>query len=181
VSKNTKWMCRMAVAGALAAGAAAVVLPQGSAEAQGLRAQIFLTQAKVPKTTSERGLIQFARAHQARRVQETRDEKPTDRKWLASLVTAFNQSPNDLEFTVNFYDLDKGERRFVDSMSVFTADRSQRTYVSKLKMERPKFKPNHKHELVVLVRRREVGKLQFELVGEEKRNTGEVSFSPDET
>jgi hypothetical protein len=181
VSKNAKWMPTLALVGALSAATAALVVPQSNALAQGLRAQVLLTQARVPRKTSERGLLQFARSHRAVRLRETKDEKVTDRKWLANLVTSFNRSPNDLEFTVNFYDIDGGKRKFVDSMSVFTSDRQQKTYVSKLKLERPKFTPNHKHELVVLVRRREVGKARFEPVGERKRNTGVVDFSADES
>jgi hypothetical protein len=181
VSNFAKWMSKVALVGALGAGLAAVVVPDGPAEAQGLKAQVFLTQAKVPAKTSERGLLQFARKHRTLSLRETRDAKVTDRMWLARLVTAFNKPPNDLEFTVNFYNVEGGKQKFVDSMSIFTSDRSQKTYVSKLKLERPKFKPNEKHELVVLVRRREAGKARFNLVGERKRNTGEVSFGADET
>lgn len=177
----SKWMPKLAIAGALAAVAALVTLPTAPVEAGGLRARVLLTQAKIPRRTSERGLIRFARGHLARTLRETRDEKLTDRKWLANLVTSFNASPNDLEFSVVFNDIEGGKHKFVDSMSVFTSDRSQRTYVSKVKLERPKFEPNHKYELVVVVKRHEVGNFRFRTSGEEKRNTGVVSFGDDET
>lgn len=179
--KNSKWMTKLAIVGALSAATAAVTLPGAPAEAAGLRARVYLTQARVPRRTSERGLVRFARGHLSRRLRETTDKDLNDRKWLANMVTAFNRSPNDLEFTVLIYDIDGNDRDFVDSMNIFTADRDQKTFVSKLKLERPKFKPNHKHELVVTVRRREVGKFRFWTKGEEKRNTGVVSFSEDET
>lgn len=170
-------MSGLALMGALAAALAAITLPAVPAEAGMLRARVALTQARIPKKTSARGLFRFARGHMARQLRETRDKKLTDRKWLANLVTSFNQSPNDLEFNVVFNDIEGGKRRFVDSMSVFTSDRTQKTYVSKVKLERPKFEPNHRYELVVTVRRKEAGKFRFRTRGEEKRNSGVVDFS----
>ncbi|MFW6051000.1 MAG: hypothetical protein ACODAU_07490 [Myxococcota bacterium] len=179
--RSWSWIPKLAILGAITAGVAVLSPPTTPAEALGLRAHVLLTQAKVPRRTSEHGLIRFARSHLARTLRETRDEKLTDRKWLANLVTAFNASPNDLEFNVVFNDIEGGKKRFVDSMSVFTSNRDQKTYVSKVKLERPQFEPNHRYELVVTVRRREVGRFRFRTAGEEKRNTGVVSFDDDES
>jgi hypothetical protein len=155
----------------------------GSADAQRgrLRAQVYLVQAQIPRGMSERALIGFARSHHARRLMETTDSPLAQRKWLADLVISFTQPPGDLEFHVLFYDVTDGGRRFVDDMSTYVNDRTQKTYVQRIRLDRPKFKPNRRMELVVTVRREEVARLNFEMVGEEERRTGVVSFSDAET
>jgi len=146
-----------------------------------LRAQIYLTQAQIPRNLSERALIGFARGHNARRLQETTSEAIPQRKWLGDLVIAFAAPPGDLEFHVLFYDLTDGARRFVDDMSTYVNDRTQRTYVQRIRLERPKFKPNRRMELVVTVRREEVGRATFDMEGAEVQRSGTVSFSDDDT
>lgn len=162
-------------------GAAAIVLPGSGADAQrGLRAQIYLTQARIPGNVSEQGLLSFARRTRQPRLQESDDSSIRDRKWLANMVVAFNRPVGDLEFHVLFYDVHDGPRRFVEDMSTFVSDRDQKTFVQRVRLERPRFRPNRNMELVVTVRRQEVGRLSFGLVGEEIRRTGEVDFSEDE-
>lgn len=146
-----------------------------------LRAQIYLTQAQIPRNLSERALIGFARGHNARRLQETTSEAIPQRKWLGDLVIAFAAPPGDLEFHVLFYDLTDGARRFVDDMSTYVNDRTQRTYVQRIRLERPKFRPNRRMELVVTVRREEVGRATFDMEGAEVQRSGTVSFSDDDT
>lgn len=145
-----------------------------------LRAQIYLTQAQIPRNLSERALIGFARGHAARNMNETTSEAIPQRKWLGDLVIAFNAPPGDLEFHVLFYDLTDGARRFVDDMSTYVNDRSQRTYVQRVRLDRPKFKPNRRMELVVTVRREEVGRATFNMIGAEVQRSGTVSFGPDD-
>lgn len=163
---------------------AALVLITGlnvnPAEAGGLKAKVFLTQAKIPKKISEKGLIGFARSHRAKLLRETQDAKLKDRQWNASLVIAFNAPPNDLEYQVLFYDVHDGPRRLVEDMSTFVNDRSQRTYLQKIALKRPRFKPNRNMELVVVVRRQEVSRLAFGVVGQEVKRSGTVNFSDDE-
>ncbi len=58
-----------------------------------LRAQIYLTQAQIPRNLSERALIGFARGHNARQLHETTSEPIPQRKWLGDLVVAFAAPP----------------------------------------------------------------------------------------
>jgi hypothetical protein len=61
-------------------------------------------------------------------------------------------------------------------MSTFIDDRKQKVFLSRIKLPRPRFKPNRRMELVVTVRRVEVGSLKFITDGEEVRRSGVVSF-----
>ena len=165
---------------AAAVCALAILWPQMEAQAQRLRVQVFLTQARIPGGLSERGLLGFARGHRAARLQESSEEDLNERRWHANAVFSFNRPPGDLEFHALFYDIHDGARNFVREMSVFVSDRTQRTVLHRLTLPRPTFRPNRRMEMVVTVRREEVGTLRFELAGEEVRHSGRVDFSDDE-
>ena len=175
----------LALAGALALvgalfAAAGPLARTVTAQRRG-RAQVYLVQAQIPRNLSERALLGFARGRNVRRLMETTSEPIPQRKWLGDLVIAFNGPPGDLEFHVLFYDLTDGARRFVDDMSTYVNDRTQKTYVQRIRLERPKFKPNRRMELVVTVRREEVARASFDTIGEEVQRSGTVSFSDDDT
>jgi hypothetical protein len=145
-------------------------------EAGSLKANVFLTQNKIPNGLTEKGLIGFARSHSSGRLRESSEEKLEERKFMAEMITQFTAPPGDLEFHVLFYDIHDGERKFIEDMSTYIQDKKQRVYVQRVKLPRPRFKPNRRMELVVTVKRTEVGKLKFITDGEEKRNSGVVSF-----
>lgn len=149
------------------------------AQAKRLKAKIYLTQAKIPRKLSERGLIGFARKHRAKRLRETTAKELDKRKWRGSMVVSFNAPVGDTEFSVLFYDVE-GAPRLVEDMSTFVSDRKQKTFVQKFSLPRPRFKPNRNMELVVTVRRQEVGRYKFGVLGEAKRHSGVVSFGDNE-
>ena len=155
----------------------AILWPHLTAEAQRVRCQIHVTQARIPGNLSERGLIGFARRHRAARLRETAEEDLNERKWLANAVFAFNRPPGDLEFHALFYDVTDGARQFVREMSVFTSDRAQRTVLHRIRLPRPTFQPNRRLEMVVTLRRQEVGRTRFIVDGEEIQHSGQVDFS----
>jgi len=167
---------RLAIcAAAVSALLLAVLLPV-TVEAGSLKANVFLTQNKIPAKLTEKGLLGFVKSHKAARLRETSEEKLEERKFTAEMVTQFNAPPGDLEFHVLFYDIHDGARQFVEDMATFIDDRKQKVYVQRIKLPRPRFKPNRRMELVVVVKRAEVGSLKFITDGEEKRNSGTVSF-----
>ncbi|MEY4582711.1 MAG: hypothetical protein RL701_7414 [Pseudomonadota bacterium] len=151
------------------------------AEAGGLKAQVYVTQAKIPGGLSEKGLLGFAQGNSQKLVRETTDAEIKKRKWKANLVVSFNKPVDDMEFTVLFYDIQDGPRRFVEDMSTMVSDRKQKTFVQPMTLSRPTFKPNRQMELVVTVKREEVARLKFGMIGEEIKRSGEVSFGDDET
>ncbi|MBW1830699.1 MAG: hypothetical protein DRH23_15635 [Deltaproteobacteria bacterium] len=169
------------VATTLAAIVSSVTPWQGADAAQGLKARIYLTQKGVPRSLSESGVIRFAQSHKATRLRETSDVPVEDRQWRATLVANFNRPVGDSEFEVLFYDIQTAERRFIaPTMTVFLSDRNQRTIVHKLRLNRPQFEPNRRLEMVVTVRRQEVGRYRFQILGDRVQHSGEVTFSDDE-
>ena len=150
-------------------------------EAGGLKANLYIMQAKIPSGMSEKGLLGFARGNSMKLLHETTDAEIKQRKWKANLVVNFTKPVDDMEFTVLFYDVQDGPRRFVEDMSTMVNNRNEKTFVQPVTLSRPTFKPNRQMELVVTVKREEVGKLKFGVLGEEIKRSGEVSFSDAET
>ena len=152
----------------------------GNAEAGRLKAKIYITQAKIPRKLTEKGLIRFARSHNTKRMRETTGKELKKRKWKGNMVVAFNAPVGDTEFSVLFYDVHSGAPRMVEDMSTFVSDRKQRTFVQRISLPRPRFKPNRNMEVVVTGRRQEVGRAKFGVVGQQIRRSGVVSFSDNE-
>ena len=173
---------RLALAAAIVASIAASVSPWQDADASaGLRAKIYLTQKGVPRSLSESGVLRFARVNKATRLRETTDAPVKERQWKATLVASFNRPVGDSEFEVLFYDIQTAERKFTaPAMTVFLIDKNQRTIVHKLRVKRPQFEPNRRLEMVVTVRRQEVGRYRFQILGDRVQNSGEVTFTDDE-
>lgn len=147
----------------------------------GLKAQLYLTQAKIPTGLTEKGLLGFARNNSQKFLRETTDEEVKKRKWKANLVVSFTRPPDDMEFQVLFYDIQDGPRRFIEDMSTMITKRQEKTFVNPITLSRPSFKPNRQLELVVTVKRQDVGSLKFAVQGEEIKRSGQVSFSDEET
>lgn len=146
-----------------------------------LRATIYVTQASIPRGLSEKALIGFARGHASRQLNESSEPQIENRHWLANMVASFSAPPGDLEYHALFYDMTDGTRNFVDDMAIYVHDRDQRTYVQRLNLGRPRFRPNRRYQLVITVRQQEVGNTQFDTRGEEPRRSGQVDFSVEDT
>jgi hypothetical protein len=169
------------VAAVLAAVLSSVPSWQDADAASGLRARIFLTQKGIPRSLSETSVIRFAAGNKATRLRENTDAPIEDRQWRANLVVNFNRPVGDSEFEVLFYDIQTSERKFIaPAMTVFVNDRNQRTIVHKLRLKRPQFEPNRRLEMVVTVRRQEVGRYRFQILGDRVQHSGEVTFTDDE-
>jgi len=164
-----------------ALGFTGVISPASLTEAQGgLSARVYLVQQRIPRGLNEQGLIRFARGHNARRLNETTSEEIRHRKWNADMIVAFNRPVGDSQFQVLFYDVQEGRRFVAPALDVFVNNRDEKTILQRIRLERPNFEPNRRMELVVVVRRREVGRTRFELVGENVRHSGRVDFTGDE-
>jgi hypothetical protein len=169
------------IATALAATVSSVTPWQDADAASGLRARIYLTQKGIPRSLSESAVLRFAQSNKATRLRETANAPVEDRQWHATLVANFNAPVGDSEFEVLFYDIQTAERKFIaPTMTVFVNDRNQRTIVHKLRLHRPQFEPNRRLEMVVTVRRQEVGRYRFQILGDSVQHSGEVTFSDDE-
>lgn len=182
--KAPRWIALSLCVASLAISALAVfALPTAEAQRRGggIRASIYLTQAAVPRGLTEKALIGFARGHQARTMEETQEADLAQRRWLGNMVIQFSQPIDDLEYHALFYDLTDGVRNFVDDLAINISDRAQRTFVQRVTLARPRFRPNRRMELVITVRRAEVGSLRFDTRGEEPRRTGQVDFTVEDT
>lgn len=158
-------------------GLAVSAVPAPAESQRRLRATLFLTQASIPRDLSEAAMLRFVRSHASKALNESSEADIATRHWPGNLVVQFNAAPDDLEFHALFYDVEDGVRNFVNDMAIYVHDDSQRTYVQRINLTRPNFRPNRRMEMVVTVRHEEVGSLRFELRGEEIRHSGTVDFT----
>jgi len=145
-----------------------------------LQARVFITQADIPKGLSESALLGFACSHQVKVLREITDVEVAKRKWKANVIVSFTQPIEDVEFSVLFYDVHTGARRLIEDMSTLVSNKRAKTFVQSLTLPRPTFKPERKLELVVTVRRQEVGHALLMLQGEAIERSGQVDFSDEE-
>jgi hypothetical protein len=136
-----------------------------SAEAAQLKAKIYLTQESIPRNLPEKELVAFANKHQAKSIAETNESEIKQRRWIATLIIAFNAPPGELEYEMAIYEIQNGIRILAESQSVLLSDRVQKTYVQRINLKRPVYKPNRDMELVLRIRQQEVGRLRFRVVG----------------
>ena len=155
--------------------------PPEAEAAKRLRAKIFITQKRIPKNLNERKLISFAKANRAKSLKEQTGKPLAKRKWIADMVVAFNAPPGDFEYHALFFDISGGGRRYVDDLATMIGDKTRRTFLQKIKLRKPMFEPGKKYEVVITIRRAEIATAQFETSGQQKKRTGRVDFSDDET
>ena len=100
------------------------------------------------------------------------------------MVVSFTREVGDLEYQALFYDRGRGGNAIrVASRGAWPFmlnSREERTFVQRLRLPRPDFLPLHTYEMVITVRRQEMGTTMFALRGEEPRRTGFVDFSEDD-
>lgn len=155
---------------------AAFGLFSGAAEAVRLKAKVYMTQEKIPRGLEEKELIAFARKHQAKRIEETKEAAVKDRRWRAYVLVAFNAPPGKLEYEMVFYDVQRGKRILIERQSTLLSDPYQKNYVQRVTLKRPKYQPSTRMELVIVVSGQEVGSLKFSLMGD--KATGAASGAP---
>lgn len=160
-----------------AAFVGAAAMPEEAGAQRRLRATLYLTQQSIPRGLSEAALLRWARGHSTKVLNETTAEAIPSRHWPGNLIIAFSAPPGDLEFHALYYDIEDGPRNLIDDMAIFVGDPDQETYVQRINLERPRFRPNRRMEMVVTVSHAEVGSLRFETRGEEPRRDGMVDFS----
>ena len=176
---RTQWLVALAALSISLGALATSFVPHVGA--QRLRATVYVTQAVIPRGLSEKALVGFARGHQARIMSETTETDLAQRHWAGNMVVQFNTPPGDLEYHALFYDVTDGVRNFIDDMAIYVHDREQRTYVQRINLARPRFRPNRRLEMVITVAHAEVGRARLEIRGEEVHHSGQVDFSEADT
>jgi hypothetical protein len=167
----------LAIVSVLALGVAIAPLGEDVAAQGGQRAQVWIVQGRMPRLPTQQALLGYARSHNARRLREIDDVPIPQRRWQGHIVTKFARPLGDVQFTILFYDVEEERRLTGQPMDVFVNRRDETVFLQRFRLEREWFRPNRDMELVVSIRRREVGRARFELVGEVPRNSGVVDFT----
>jgi hypothetical protein len=151
----------------------------GESTAQG-RFAMYVLRDRVPSTIqSLNDLKRFARSHQARELRETNADRPmSERRWEATLVITFPQTPPHYEYQIFYYDLtERTPRQIGGEEDVRVTNRGETTFVHDIRLPRGEFRPNKDIAIVIVVDRRELGRARVRLLGEVVQNSGEVDFT----
>jgi hypothetical protein len=180
--RHTRSFGLVAVSVLLASLAVAPSFAPSSAEGQARNtAQIYIVQGRVPSSLPGKdGIVKFGRKNHRNTLQEVTGVPVKERSWLAKLIVQFQQPIGDWEYDILFFELTGSQRENVGPIvTVHVSDRNERTFVQKVELKRPEFKPKAKMELVLRVRGREAGTRRFTLAGEEMRvrYSGSVDFT----
>ncbi len=133
------------------------------------------------KASSKSALIRGWWGQQTRTFWEDTKKK----RWKIYFAVIFSRRVNDLEVTVELYDVTRGRSKFLDSFSLWLAKRGEKSVTSILKLPRDddgKFRANSKIQMrVVDGRKRTLARTWFKIKGKVKRHSGKVSFTVEET
>jgi hypothetical protein len=179
--RSTRSLGLLALSVVLVCLAVAPSLAPSPAEGQPRNsAQIYIVQGRVPKSLpGADGIVRFGKKNHRNTLQET-SGPIRDRSWLAKLIVKFAKPIGDWEYDILYFEVNGSRREHVGSVvTVHVSDRNETTFVQKVELKRPDFKPKTKMELILRVRGREVGARRFNLAGEEIRirHTGTVDFT----
>jgi len=132
------------------------------------------------KASSKYALLASWRGQQTRTFWEDTKKK----RWKIYFAVIFNRRVNDLEVTVELYDITK-RKRYLESFSLWLAKRGERSVTSIMKLPRDddgKFRANSKIQMRVLDGNKKVlARTWFKIKGKVKRGSGKVSFTVEET
>ena len=152
------------------------------AEGQGRNtAQIYVVQGRVPSSfPGKDGALKFGRKNHRNTLQEVTGVPVKDRSWLARLVIQFQRPLGDWEYDILYFEKKGAQRELIGSVvTVHVSDRNERTFIQRIELKRPEFKPKSKIELALRVRGRKTGTRNITLAGEELRvrYSGSVDFT----
>lgn len=119
--------------------------------------------------------------------QQTRNfwEDTKLKRWKIYYAVIFSGRINDLEVTVELYDITT-HSRFLEAFSLWLSKRGEGSITSTLKLPRTedgKFRPNSRIEMRVISSstKKVLAKTWFRIKGKVKKFSGKVSFTEDET
>lgn len=171
---------------ALSVFAAAVVLSAGvSAEARKpedvFGGKIMTSNSAYPVSAkSAEKYITAVKKQQAASFQEDKEEK----QWKIYYAAFFKKPLNDLEVTVNLFDVTGGGERMVESYQQFLTKRGERVVIGSVKLNRSDDGNGYPPNSTILMRMETNGKViasaTFRIAGEAKVYKGKVEFSDEE-
>lgn len=171
------WM-KPAVAASIASLLVLAVAAHPATAQATARATVYVVAGSVPRSVgSASRLLAYARSHRARQLQESTEEPMDQRHWYADVVIQFSRPLTERAFTILLYDVTDGERSLLGAPVDSVVGRDQTIIVQNIRIDRPRARPNRDVEAVVTVRRQEVGRARFRIVGEARRGNGSLDFT----
>ncbi len=111
-------------------------------------------------------------------------EDKENKQWKIYYAAFFRKGVDDLEVTVNMYDVSDGGQRMVESYQQFLTKRGERAIVSSVVLNRSDdgngYPPNSRIMMTIESGGKVIASTTFTVAGEAKKYSGKVEFTDDE-
>jgi len=178
---NTKWSFGLAVAAAalMVLGSTEIAdAGRGRTPEQVFRGQIITSKKRLPLSAkSNAAYIKKLRHAKKKKFWENKTKK----SWKIYYGAFFKRPLNDLEITVNLYDITDGKRFLKGSFEQYLDTRGAKSIISNITIDRDHFGVNRHIMMTVENRGRVLATGRFMILGEGPKYTGEVNFTEEET
>lgn len=112
------------------------------------------------------------------------DEDKDNKRWKIYYAAFFKKKLNDLEITVNLYDLTGGGQRLVESYQQYLTKKGERVIVGNITLDRSDtgsgYAPNSQIRMEMLSGGKVIATATFTVSGEAKRYSGKAEFTEEE-
>jgi hypothetical protein len=177
---HSKWGFGLAVAAAafMVQVSTADVAEAGRSPEKVFRGKIITAKKRLPLSAKSTG----AYIKKLRSAKKTKFwENKTKKSWKIYYGAFFKRPLNDLEVTVNLYDITDGKRFLKGSFEQYLDSRGQKSIISNITIEREHFGVNRHIMMTVETRGKVLATGKFMILGEGPKYTGEVNFTEEET
>jgi hypothetical protein len=142
------------------------------------KGKIIITKNRLPMRFSSSGA--FVSALQKNKIdkiwptEEHGDDKGT---WDLEYLAFFAQPLDDSEITVKFYDITRGDKKYVAGDPQYTRERGSRIFGSSIQLAKPEFDVRKRYMMTIESKGRVIATTAFWLLGKGANYSGKVEFS----
>lgn len=142
--------------------------------ADAFKGQVITAKKRLPTSAKSKS----AYVAKVKKLKEKKFWENKEKKNWKIYFAAFLRRPlNDLEVTVQIYDVTEGKRKLVTSFEQYLDRKGQRVINSYMTLEREQLGVNRKLELHVRNRGKTLAKGNFQILGEAEKYSGKVDFT----
>jgi hypothetical protein len=161
---------------ALGAGVAVAAKPEDL-----FKGKIIITKDRLPmRFASPQAFINTLQSKKIDKIWPTEEKNAEHGIWNVEYIAFFAEPLTDNEIQVKFYDITKGEKKFVAGDPQYTRERGSRIFGASIELAKPTFDVNKHYMMTIETGRRTIATTTFWLRGKGAQYSGKVEFSEEE-
>jgi hypothetical protein len=145
------------------------------------KGKIIITKDRLPmRFSSASQFISTLRAKSIDKIWPTEEKNADHGIWNLEYIAFFAQPLTDNEIQVKFFDITKGEKKFVAGDPQYTREKGSRVFGASIQLAKPEFDVNKHYMMTIETGRQVVATTTFWLRGKGANYSGKVEFSDEE-